>query len=559
MNVPALKTLLALAMLWGFLCPATAAAQERITIQFLSVSPDAATQKSDQALLDYLRNKVPLTFEKQEMNYDEAIQTLKNWDSEKKGPLLARVTPYAFVVAEMLGANMEILGTYMSKKSQGVTGKSFFVVHSTFGYEKPEAPEEFVRHVEDEATQIEDFLNLLKKRENPASFVYHSPFSTSSHFLPSLFFKNHGIYSLSALPKTPQKFITIQGVSPELALTGSDLVPLVKDQKVDFAAVRESHKAQWETDEELKFIPLPYTTPNDLLVVLKPFSREIRGQILETLRKMENMNLKEGDILKWEDFSASPRARKSLAHLRHLAQAPPHPVVVNIRKSQKDESGIDEKHLEAARQAVRLSGNEMVLFEEDFHSAFDVLWTLETRHDGSLSLTSTIMDSGLTQEFPLSFRQKDMANLTSRIRWVIDHKMHRIRYVWPFDRQAARVIRDVDFHIPAGETLKVQKITWIKLSTNEYTIDPPFDVEVTHSDLHSLQLRGKGFPQREDGNFAFEPLGNVSYRVFLERSANAGQMYKITTKVLIGLFGLAALFTLVELLLRTRTPKPPKG
>ena len=92
-----------------------------------------------------------------------------------------------------------------------------------------------------------------------------------------------------------------------------------------------------------------------------------------------------GDILKWEDFNASPKARKSLAKLRYMAKTTPHPVVINIRKSQKENSGIDEKHLEATRQAVRLSGTEMILFDEDYHSAFDVLWTLETRHDHSIS------------------------------------------------------------------------------------------------------------------------------------------------------------------------------
>ena len=551
--------LTALAVLWGALLPATGSAQQRVPIQFLSVAPDAVTRETDQKLLDYLRRKIPLTFEKQELNYDTAIQTLKEWDAEKQGPLLARVTPYAFVVAEMLGANMDVLGTYLSKRSKRVTSENYLVVHKSFGYERADKPEDFVRHVENEKTQSLDFIQLLKTREIPARFVYSSKFSTSSHFLPSLFFKENGIFSLSPLPQGKPRFITITSAAPETATTGADLIPLIKEQQAEFAAVRESVKIRWEADEDLKFIKMPYSTPNDLLVVILPFSPQIREQMLEALRKMEDTDINEGDILKWEDFNASPRARKSLAHLRNLAQSPPHAVVVNIRKSQKDDSGITEKQLEAARQAVRLFGREMALFEEDYHSAFDILWTLDTRHDGALSLTSTIMDSGLTQEFPLSYRPGDMASLTSRIRWIIDNKIHRIRYVWPFDNQAARVIRDIDFQIPAGMSLKVQKINWINFSSNEYTVDTPFNVEVTRSDFNSLELRGKGFPQNDEGRFEFEPLGNVAYRVFLERNPSASNLYKISTKILIGLFGLAALFTLVELILRSKTPGQLKG
>ncbi|MCZ6541535.1 MAG: hypothetical protein O6704_07775, partial [Nitrospinae bacterium] len=301
-------------------------------------------------------------------------------------------------------------------------------------------------------------------------------------------------------------------------------------------------------------IQLPYSTPNDLLVVIKPFDPAIKAQILETLRKMEVTAIDQGDILKWVDFNASPKARKSLANLRRLAKTIPHPVAINIRKSQKQNTGIEEQHLEAARQAVRSAGPEMVVFNEDDHSAYDVLWTLETKHDISLLLTSTILDSGLTQEFSVVYRQGDMEHLAAQIRRVMEQKMHRIRYVWLMDDNTPRVLRDVDFQIPVGQQLKVQKITWLNFNTNEYNVDTPFMVKVTQSDFHSFQLEGKGLPKREDGKYGFEPLGNVAYRVFLERAPQAGDAYKLTTKVLIGLFGLAALFALVEVVIRPKTP-----
>ncbi|MEE8259467.1 MAG: hypothetical protein V3R14_00565 [Nitrospinaceae bacterium] len=558
---PQLIYLWALALVWSVVFPGTAVSQPRTPIQFLSVAPDADTKLADQKLLDYLRHKVPVTFEKQEMGYESSIQTLLDWDPEKQGPLLARVTPYVFVVAEMLGANMEIVGTYLNKNSNSVTGGTYFVVHKDFGYEKTEALEDFARHMGNPKAQTKDFIEILKQRETPARFVYHSKFSASSHFLPSLYFKKQSIFSLFTQPKGKQKFITIHSLAPDGIANSSELIPIIKGRQADFAAVRGSVKSKFETNPDLKFIQLPYSTPNDLLVMVKPLNKlikQIKDQILEAIRKMEAVHINEGDILKWEDFNARPKARKSLANLRHLAKTTPHPVVINIRKSQKENSGIDEEHLEAARQAVRFSGTEMVLFDEDYHSAFDVLWTLETRHDHSILLTSTIMDSGLTQEFSVSYRIGDMESLASRISWVIDHKMHRIRYIWPFDDETARVLRDVDFQIPVGQQLKVQKITWSDFNTNEYTVDTPFNVEVTQSDFHSFQLKGKGFPQKEDGKFGFEPLGNVAYRVFLERTPNAGDTYKVTTKILIGLLGLAALFTLVEVIIKPKPPGFPK-
>ncbi len=73
-----LTCVLALALVWSGVSAATAPAQERISIQFLSVAPDAETQKADQKLLDYLRGKIPLTFEGRDLRYEAAVDTLRN-------------------------------------------------------------------------------------------------------------------------------------------------------------------------------------------------------------------------------------------------------------------------------------------------------------------------------------------------------------------------------------------------------------------------------------------------------------------------------------------------
>ncbi|NIQ01493.1 MAG: hypothetical protein GWM98_14800, partial [Nitrospinaceae bacterium] len=126
----------------------------------------------------------------------------------------------------------------------------------------------------------------------------------------------------------------------------------------------------------------------------------------------------------------------------------------------------------------------------------------------------------------------------------------------PYDDGIARVLRDVDFLIPADQRLKAQKITWLDFNTNEYIVDTPFNVDVIRSNFHSFELEGDDFPKREDGRYGFNPLGNVAYRVFLVRTAQAGDVYKMTTKILMGLFGLAALFTLIEVIIK---PKPIKS
>ena len=115
------------------------------------------------------------------------------------------MSPYAFVVAEMLGADMAIVGTYLNKKSNSVTGGSYFVVHKEFGYEKTEALKDFARHLDNPKTQTKDFIKILRQRETPARFVYNNKFSTSSYFLPSLYFKKTSysfLYNTSTVRRT---------------------------------------------------------------------------------------------------------------------------------------------------------------------------------------------------------------------------------------------------------------------------------------------------------------------------------------------------------------------
>lgn len=533
--------------------PGPAGAQNKANVTFLGVALDAETKKADQKLLDYLRGEFPVQFEKRDMEYGVAINTLVNWNSAKQGPVMARVTPYVFVAAELLGADLAIMATYISRKTNRPTYHSYFVMHKSFGFQN-NGFKEFVQRLSNPEEQAEELIKHLQKRKVPARFIYHSKFSTSSYFLPSLYFKQKGVFSVFNNDPSDRKFIAIHSVKPENARGSSDLVRLVKDQKADFAAVWDGTKNKFASDPDLHFIQLPYTIPNDLLVVSRTMDPGVQQKIRDAIQAMKVSDINEGDFLKWQDFNSSPKARKALASLRWLAKVPPRPVVVNIRRSHISDAVIDETQLEAARQAIRLSGTELVLYDEDFHSAFDVLWTLEQTHDDAILVTSTIMDADLTQEFFVSFRKGDMESLTARIGSIIKEKMHRIRYIWPFDNESPRVLRDVSFKIPVGQKMKAQKITWNDFNTNEYVIDTPFEVEVVKSDFHSFQLKGEGFPKKAGGNrFAFDPLSNAAYRVYLVRTEEASSVYKIATQIMIGLFSLAALFAFREVLIRPTT------
>src|SRR6185295_5652755 len=144
------------------LVPATRAAAENIA--FITVALDDETRAADKALREYLHDKTQLQFDPMEMEYAAAIQRLAG---SKRGsqPYLARMTPYAYVAAEMLGASFEILGTYNSKATGVTTYHSYFVVNRK-NFSRPNPG-------------LGDLLAFLRSKR--ARFIYHDRFSTSSY------------------------------------------------------------------------------------------------------------------------------------------------------------------------------------------------------------------------------------------------------------------------------------------------------------------------------------------------------------------------------------------
>src|SRR5262245_8311147 len=140
-------------------------------VAFVTVALDRETQEADKALQLYLEDATSLQFDPIPMEYGAAIKRLASW---KRGEqtYVARMTPYAYVAAEMLGANFEILATYNSKATGANTYHSYFVVNR--------------KNLSSPNPGLSDLLNFLRSKQ--ASFIYHDRFSTSSYFLPALFF-----------------------------------------------------------------------------------------------------------------------------------------------------------------------------------------------------------------------------------------------------------------------------------------------------------------------------------------------------------------------------------
>jgi ABC-type phosphate/phosphonate transport system substrate-binding protein len=526
-----LRTFVALGGL--ILARATAApvAPVPTALTFVGVALDPETATADERLREYFRGKLGLKFENRDMEYGAAIDALVHWNVEAKGPLMARVTPYVYVAAEMLGADLEILGTYVSKRTQETTYHSYFVVHKSTGLGPGD---------------LDEFVKYLRRRPTPARFVYHNKFSTSSYLLPSLYFRKAGIFSASGTNTADQKHIFIRAEKPPGVEGSSDLVRMVKEKEADFAAVWDDTQSKFANDPDLVFLKLPNSLPNDLLVYSGPTERELRERILASLRSMNSTDINTGNFLKWQDFNAAPEARRALASLRWLTKVSPPPVPIKIRQPHNEGAPLDPELLEAARQAVLLSGTEFVLFDEDFHKQFDVLWTLRKSHDDSLVITSEFVDFSLPpQQFHISFKKGDRESLVARIEEQISNGMHRVRDVWPFDDETPTVLRDVRFNLPSGSDSKAVKITWNDLTNNDRVVGAPFDVGVTASDFHSFKLKGQGFPKRTDGaHYDFDPLSNVGYRVILVRPPQETQLFRLGTYALLGLFTAAAGFAI---------------
>ena len=501
-------------------------AHAQSTITFLEVALDEDTRRADEKLRRYLGVHTGSAFvSERPLEYGAVVNRLAGWRPDK-GYFVARTTPYAFVAAEMLGAQLDGLATYVSAATGGTTYHAYFVVNrARFPYQ-PELP---------------GVVEYLRDFDTPPSFIYHSKFSTSSYFLPALFFRSNGIFNM---PDRSEYHTAIH--SQEFGSSSSDLVRAVAEGRFDLAAVWDATKKRFEEVDSLyqrygskvHFIQLPTPIPNDLLVVSSSMDSTTRKKIQDAVRAMRTDEIAEGDFLTWQDIANAPAAREALANLRWLARERPPAVTIDVRRADRG-AAVPEHLLDAARQAVRLSSTEFVNYDDDFHAHRDYLWTVELVRDGTIALSSRIVGSDVDdQQFRLSFGDEE--DLSRRLAALIHSRLHRVRYIWPYRPERPTIIRDVGFSMPVGNPVSVRRIHWLDAPRNHFQEDAEFNAHIAQSDFFKLELEPNFLAPAEAG-FGFDPMSNVAYRVILIRNAGQSLLFRVLTGgLVVALLGAAA-------------------
>ena len=508
------------------LCAPAISANDRVT--FIGVALDTETREADRRLQAYLERRAGLSFAPEELEYDQVIERLAAWD-RNEGVFLARTTPYVQVVSEMLGADMEVLATYISDATGTTTYNSYLVARRG---DLPPDP------------TPADVVSLITGSERRLRFVHHSLFSTSSFFLPSLHFRANHIFHMDE----PTESLAAIDVAQIPENSSSALVRAVARGEADLAAVWDGTRTRFTATDadqsdlalgrQVVFVRLPSKIPNDLLVCSRWAPPELKERVRKAIQEMPSDEIAVGDFRRWIDIIEAPEGRNALAHLRWLAREQAAPVTVDVRSAGGDRAATAEM-LQAAKHAVRLSGMEFVLYDEDFHEHIDYVWTIDRIHDGAALLRSSIPGTDIDdQVFPISFR--DGQDLTERIVTLMQGRFHRIRYVWPFSGRQPLIIRDTTLALPPGEKVPVQRITWLDPERNSFRAGPVFPAHVRASSPFVHELEADDFRRAGESAVELDPMSNISYRVYQLRTVPPNTLHRIATGALVALLLIAA-------------------
>ena len=532
----------------------TSANAQAAPARFLTVDQGADELKADEVLATRLGR--PLLGSPEQLSYETVINALLD-DARPDKPLartggvVARVTPYAFVVAEMRGAKVELLAACLSRSTGTTITNAFMVVpQSAFPGLLPPTLE-----------QVLDHLKALSETERPARFIYHNKYSTSSYFLPSLFFRARRVFGLNPRSANAPGVTTI-GVERNDSSSSSDLIRAVATQ----AGERETIASVWngprsgfadaasryyaEYGKKVRFVQLPDDLPCDLLVATRKVNSATKDAITARLRELQpsGLDIPGSDVATWVPWSngEAEDARRALSDLRRQAGSSTTPVVVDVLANPS--SPVDGDLLDAARLAVRLAGTELVDRSQyfDYYKKSDVRWELERIHDGAVRLTVRyenfrLDNAEVTQQFDVSFQQP--SDLTRRLVSLVHSRLHRIRPVWLYNDTAPTVLRDVDFDI--ARRVPFQEIQWNDPQRNDYRPDGLSGVaSVEKEETFEIQLAKGDFPKRVDNrSLDFEPMGRQGFRVLLMRVTPERTLFRALAIVFVVLLvaGAAAL------------------
>jgi hypothetical protein len=522
--------------------------------RFLTVDQGSDELKADEVLARRLGKQ--LIGNPEQLSYEAVINALlddtrDDAQSRRTGGVVARVTPYAFVVAEMRGAKVELLATCLSRNTGKTTINAFVVV--------PESA--FKGQVPPTLDQVLDHLKALSDAERPARFIYHNKYSTSSYFLPSLFFRTHRVFGLDDRTSNPAG-VTMIAVERNASPSSSDLIRAVATQadgKETIASVwngprsgfaDQTSKYYAEFGKKVRFVQLPNDLPCDLLVASRKVDRGTKDAINAKLQDLQPIGGETpgSDVATWVLWSngEAEDARRALSDLRRQAGSSTLPVVVDVQPSAS--SPVDEDLLDAARLAIRLAGTELVDKSQyfDYYKKSDIRWELERIHDGAVRLTVRyenfrLDNAEVTQQFDVSFLKPP--DLTRRLVSLVHSRMHRIRPVWLYNDTSPTVLRDVDFDV--GKRVPFHEIEWYEPQRNDYRLEGESRVaNVEKEETFEIQLAKSEFPIRPDNRgLDFEPMGRQAFRVLLMRVTPERTLFRALTVAFVVLLfaGAAAL------------------
>jgi ABC-type phosphate/phosphonate transport system substrate-binding protein len=516
-------------------------------IPFAGFPIDDDTIVADRLLATYLAQSLGRRFDysNRYATYGDLVQEL----TIRRDAYVARMTPYSFIAARMLGAEFEVLATYESATTHQTTYHSYFVVNA----------ERFANR--DRTLEgLKDFIRQRSGGSKPARFVFHDEFSTSGYFVPALWLRNNHVF---ATDRTTDRVARIEA-PPATRTSSTEVAAKVAVGEADFAAVWDGTKAKFTGGDadltarfgkNLVFIPLPNLLPNDLLVASSAVDESTRDAIVAAITAMRAGAIAKGDFDRWVPIGMAMDALEALASLNRAATAPPAPVVVRVQAA----DAASRPYVDDVRQAVRLSGTEFVLEVPKFHDTVDVLWTVTKVHDGAIVLSTAMVARALqdiTQQFQLSFTSAT-GDLTKRVVSLIHSRMHRVRYLWPYNAVHPTVIRDVDFTLQADSDVAVQRITWRDPDRNDFLPGRVLQARVVAPDAYKFTFDVDAFRTETGGTDFQNPLSNVAYRVVLRRDSVESTRSKVLTITFLSVLLLAAAAAATDLWRRTSLNPAP--
>ncbi|HET7436972.1 MAG TPA: PhnD/SsuA/transferrin family substrate-binding protein [Thermoanaerobaculia bacterium] len=565
-------TLAALAAISTFIVPrhVRAADEQQVAIDYIAKSKDSGVENpADEKLREYFATKGIILRAALPNNYFLVIdQVLRAQRSNPPKPVVARMTPFAFVAAELQGAHLEKLAAYRSGATNELTYHAYFAVRGQYRHKDGRL---ITFSKQPTLREIDEFLTNSAARPK---FGYHDKFSTSSYFLPWLHFRRENFYDIPEATKFLKAiaFVKVSDDSDDLlsALAkGRSSDGSVALEQPDIVAVWDGTKKEFESRfPDLRFVQLDEALPNDLLVCSDDLPDSQKKALKEAIAAMRCTPGQLSavapfsiEFLCWTSIGEANDARVALADLerRAVAQArAPVSIEVIANPLPPKTSIVERKHfahyVDTVKESIRLAGTEFVLFDPDVTDHADVEWNVASIHDGAIKLTSIIrdVDGVAPQEFTISFPRADEDpatlrvaddEISRRIVATIQSRMDRIRYVWPFMTKHPIVIRDVGFSPDPKVPLVVQHIKWTAPEKGASSPDGSFSAMLTPaSNIHVFELDSTNFRKidKDPTECDFNAMSNEAYRVILVPPSSERPLFRYLTVILIALFAIAA-------------------